>query len=63
MAPRDVRQRTELASIPNIAAAMVVHRIGERANLRFGQYAEAAVWTYIEEEIFSAWLPGLGSAL
>ena len=42
---------------------MVTHRIGERANLRFDQYAEAVVWTYIEEQIFSAWLPGLGSAL
>lgn len=42
---------------------MVARRIGERANLRFDQYAEAVVWTYIEEQIFSAWLPGLGRAL
>ena len=42
---------------------MVTHRIGERANLRFDQYAEAVVWTYIEENIFSAWLPGLCSTL
>ena len=40
---------------------MVARRIHERADLRFAKYAEAAVWTYVEEKIFSAWLPGLGS--
>ena len=42
---------------------MVAHRIGERPNLRFDQYAKAVVWTYIEEQILPAWLPGLSSTL
>ena len=49
---------TKLASVSNPPC-----RISKRANLRFAQYAEAVMWTYIEEKIFSAWLPGLSSAL
>ena len=55
---RATYKRTKLASILNPP-----YQISERANLCFAQYAEAVVWTYIEEKIFSAWLPGLSSAL
>ena len=55
---RATYKRTKLARISNPP-----YRISEQANLRFAQYAEAVVWTYIEKNIFSAWFPGLGSAL
>lgn len=58
---RATYKRTKLASTQNDAINMVARRIDRRADLRFAQYAEAVVWTYFEEKIFSAWFPGLGS--